>query len=1065
MVKRKLIYLFCILFICISFVYGTTDSVSDILEQGATKIYTLNDKTYEIEVISIHSEGSNAKVKFKINGKLTNSLEDEESYTENDWKIYVKEILSEEAGEVDVDKVEFEYTVFEKSYASFTGDFLDYGYDKDGNGLYDYLTIETKVNTSKAGEYKIVYRVNFPNGKSKSYRQYSNLKIGLNPIYLNFSVLEFYNIKTNGTFILEYLRLYDDHKEDPILLDQKEPDTYTTSFYNYEDFEKPSLEVTGNFSDYGTDLDGNGLYDYLTIRVPINVTEAGEFEINAELRPSGAEIRINILLNISDKYIYLNFQGYEIYKENKSGINILEYFSISQNKIKIYRMEGEYETNNSYNYEDFERPSLEVIENFSDYGFDLDGNGLYDYLTIKVPVNVTKAGEFKIKARIEPSYTVFETNISLNISDKYIYLNFLGIDIYKQNQSGIYILERFYIYQKKEIYDMDDEYETKNSYNYEDFEHEINYPPEIIAISTVPEPIKLNDTIHFGVEVSDENNNDLIATWYVDGEKVMNRTYKPVEEETDEEEPVEQEPVEEVIIEVNESEIIEDESPSYRNTTPVVNGTPFIITPILQNIYYLYLANQSGDHEIKVNISDGEFETWETWSIYVKETPKVCIPSWVQDNNPCLINNQKLITYTDINNCNSTKEEETNVIEVIVEIPEDNNTYTSCDYCSPLWETVYGECFINETRTVSYSYTNNCCADTGFESDCTIPSNKIEFCTYSKLGINNIKVKVDKKKDKNINEGETISKDAKPGSEVKFDIEVENLFTREEDIDIEDIEITVTIEDIDDGDDLKEESDEFDLSANKDKGKKIIFNIPYEVEEDSYDVIIDIRGKDENKIIHEIEWEIKLDVKKEKYNLKIMKSELKEDTISCGQTSSLSMNILNLGSKDEEEVKLIINNEELNLFYEKIFELEEFPDNNAEYTNNFEIKGRGKKGIYPISIQVYSELDNLMDEKTLTLVETACKNKSCTDSDGRDFWNKGEVITQEANYLDECRDDQKIVEYTCNGDNIKKYIGICPYKCSNGACITKSEITVLKRNDPPIKVPIKKKTCFAFWCW
>ncbi|MEK6869044.1 MAG: putative Ig domain-containing protein, partial [Nanoarchaeota archaeon] len=71
-----------------------------------------------------------------------------------------------------------------------------------------------------------------------------------------------------------------------------------------------------------------------------------------------------------------------------------------------------------------------------------------------------------------------------------------------------------------------------------------------------------------------------------------------------------------------------------------------------------------------------------------------------------------------------------------------------------------------------------------------------------RLIISDLDVKVDTKTDKGIQNNTKISKEAAPGSRVEFKLEIENLFTDDEDLEIEDIDVEITIEDIDDGDDL-----------------------------------------------------------------------------------------------------------------------------------------------------------------------------------------------------------------------------------------------------------------------
>src|SRR3989338_503372 len=91
----------------------------------------------------------------------------------------------------------------------------------------------------------------------------------------------------------------------------------------------------------------------------------------------------------------------------------------------------------------------------------------------------------------------------------------------------------------------------------------------------------------------------------------------------------------------------------------------------------------------------------------------------------------------------------------------------------------------------------------------------VAYAAGSKLIFSDVDVKVGGKTSKNLDDGETIDDEAEPGDTVEFRIEVKNNFTDAEDLDIEDISVEVTIEEIDDGDDLDEESSDFDLRADR----------------------------------------------------------------------------------------------------------------------------------------------------------------------------------------------------------------------------------------------------------
>ncbi len=81
-------------------------AVKDMMEQGQIKTYTIGEKDYEVEVTYIG--GNPSKVKFKINGETTKTIEEDGTHKLGDGtQIGVREILEEEAGEVTADQVEF----------------------------------------------------------------------------------------------------------------------------------------------------------------------------------------------------------------------------------------------------------------------------------------------------------------------------------------------------------------------------------------------------------------------------------------------------------------------------------------------------------------------------------------------------------------------------------------------------------------------------------------------------------------------------------------------------------------------------------------------------------------------------------------------------------------------------------------------------------------------------------------------------------------------------------------------------------------------------------------------
>lgn len=244
-----------------------------------------------------------------------------------------------------------------------------------------------------------------------------------------------------------------------------------------------------------------------------------------------------------------------------------------------------------------------------------------------------------------------------------------------------------------------------------------------------------------------------------------------------------------------------------------------------------------------------------------------------------------------------------------------------------------------------------------------------------RLEISDLDVKVDGDTDKNLDDGDTISDDAVPGSTIVLKIEITNLFTDDEDLEIEDIEVIVTIFDIDDGDDLEEEADSFDLKADKDERLTFTFEVPLLVDEDSYDILIEIEGEDEEGRTHEFEWELTLDVDKKKHDLLINQAELATSTLECRRTTSLFVEVINLGSEDEDEVVIDIRSDELGINFRAVdVELDEGSDEDSVFKEVYQITvpDEQEAGTYQITVKAYYDTTKLKDTETVELVVQDC---------------------------------------------------------------------------------------------
>ena len=218
--------------------------------------------------------------------------------------------------------------------------------------------------------------------------------------------------------------------------------------------------------------------------------------------------------------------------------------------------------------------------------------------------------------------------------------------------------------------------------------------------------------------------------------------------------------------------------------------------------------------------------------------------------------------------------------------------------------------------------------------------------------------------------------DVGPESELRFNFNIENTFTDEENIDINDITVKVTLEEIDDGDDIEEESNEFDLDSDKNEDVNVYVNIPLSVDVGVYDVVIEVLGDDDDGNEHTAQMNLKIDIDKEARDVVISELSLFPKKIKCSGSSTLTATIKNIGSRIEEEAGIGILNDDLGInFVKQHIELKEDPfDSDNEFTKKLiiNIDSGTIAGTYPITVNAYIHESALWETKTVNLEVEGC---------------------------------------------------------------------------------------------
>ncbi len=132
------------------------------------------------------------------------------------------------------------------------------------------------------------------------------------------------------------------------------------------------------------------------------------------------------------------------------------------------------------------------------------------------------------------------------------------------------------------------------------------------------------------------------------------------------------------------------------------------------------LAAAADKIAIKATLGSNGAETPVVKDIKLSYRISVCDENWQAGYTGCSISDTRTKYYADANACGSTED-----------LPADNGTTESCDYCTPSWtETNGSSCGKDDIITATFRDANNCYETTGLQSDNNKPQNRTYSCDY-----------------------------------------------------------------------------------------------------------------------------------------------------------------------------------------------------------------------------------------------------------------------------------------------------------------------------------------------
>jgi hypothetical protein len=158
--------------------------------------------------------------------------------------------------------------------ARFNGLYSDYGVDEDGDGLDEYVVMKVGLNIRKAGDYSVEGSLYDPNdGREIPVSNTCRLGFGSHGLELQLS-----DMRTPGPYRLKGLVLYDENGDE---LDRSTAGYITEEYPDLQmsDQETRGARLNGDYSDYVSDIDGDGFFDYLTVDVGLDVFSPDNYSL------------------------------------------------------------------------------------------------------------------------------------------------------------------------------------------------------------------------------------------------------------------------------------------------------------------------------------------------------------------------------------------------------------------------------------------------------------------------------------------------------------------------------------------------------------------------------------------------------------------------------------------------------------------------------------------------------------------------------------------------------------------------------------------------------------------
>lgn len=338
--------------------------------------------------------------------------------------------------------------------------------DADGDVLYDFLVIEAQVNISVEGDYRVRgIMTDWWDATVDIVENSTHLAVGTQIVELWYPGWPIRYNGEDGPYDIELLLF-----NSTMLLDD---DDYSTAWYDYWDFETAPGWFEPPHSEFGDDMNGDTLFDFLVVRVGVNVTMDGTYVIDARLRDwtwTYIQDQSNTtLLAAGLNIVELRFAGWLIRDNGRDGpYTVL----LTLSDVDGRQMDTDSFSTASYSYTEFQTIPAQLGWPHEVAAMDDDGDGLYERILVNVSVDVTTPGTFFVRGVLYDSSWSWTTEngvwADLVSGANIVQLSFQAFMIYGHGWNGTYTA---YIYlEDANRYYLDSDSVSIAYYYYDDFD-------------------------------------------------------------------------------------------------------------------------------------------------------------------------------------------------------------------------------------------------------------------------------------------------------------------------------------------------------------------------------------------------------------------------------------------------------------------------------------------------------------------------------------------------------------------------------------------------------------------